>query len=75
MQDHMSTINPIAVAKFFHIIYVAIINHLIVSDRQDGLLGSISHYYGVVEINGRGMLHLQFILWLSGNLGLADIRT
>lgn len=50
-------------------------DHLLVSRRQDGLLGPISHYYGVVETNSRGMLHLHYMLWLNGNLGLADLRT
>ena len=75
MQDHTAIMNPVAVAQFFHITCVAIMDHLMASGRQDGLLGPISHHYGVVETNGRGMLHLHCMLWLSGNLGLADLRT
>ncbi len=62
MQDHVPTMNPIAVAQFFHITCIAIMDHLIASGRQDGLLGPISHHYDVVEINSRGMLHLHCML-------------
>ena len=45
------------------------------SGRQNGLLGPISHHHGILKTNGRGILHLHYMLWLSENLGLADLRT
>ena len=74
MQDYVAIMNPIAVAQFFHITCIAIVDHLIASGRQNGLLGPISHHYGIIKINGHGVFHLHYILWLSENLGLADIR-
>ncbi len=59
IQDHMATVNPVAVAQFFYILCVTIIDHLIASGRQNSLLGLISHHYGVVETNGHDMLHLH----------------
>ncbi len=65
MQDHVATMNPVAVAQFFHITCVAIINHLIAPNRQNDLLEPISHHYGVVKTNGCGILHLHYMLWLN----------
>ena len=45
------------------------------SGRQNGLLGPISHHYNLVETNGHSMLYLHYILYLNGNLGLADLKT
>ncbi len=75
IQDHLAIMNPITVAQFFHITCITIIDHLIVSGRQDSLLGLIFYHYGIVETNSHGMLHLYCMLWLSGNLDLMDIRT
>jgi hypothetical protein len=33
----------------------------------------VSHYYATVETNDRGALHLHGLLWLDGNLALADL--
>lgn len=67
--------NFVTVAQFFHITCVVIMDHFIVSIKQDSFLGPISHYYYVVETNGRGILYLHYILWLSGNFDWMDIRT
>jgi Helitron helicase-like domain at N-terminus len=39
-----------------------------------GVLGDISNHYGVVESNGRGMLHLHALVWTKGNVEFAKIR-
>ena len=36
--------------------------------------GDVSNYFGVVETNGRGMLHLHSMIWLSGNLEFFSLR-
>lgn len=69
MQDYTAIMNLVAIVQFFHI---AIIDHLMASGRQNGLLEPISHHYNLVETNGRGILYLHYILCLSENLGLAD---
>lgn len=70
----MTTMSPIAIAQLFHITCITIMDHFIACGRQDCLLGPISHCYGVMEINCYGILHLYYMLWLSENLDLVDIR-
>jgi hypothetical protein len=39
-----------------------------------GILGDVSNYAGVVETNGRGMLHLHGFIWLTGNIDFPVLR-
>jgi len=39
-----------------------------------GILGDVSNHYGVVETNGRGMLHLHALVWVRGNFGFKTLR-
>ncbi len=67
--------NPVAVAKFFHIICKAIFMSLFgAGQTKGGLLGPISNYFGIVETNGRGILHLHCLVWLKGVSHLAMLR-
>ncbi len=67
-------LNPVAVAPFFEAIYIAIFEHLLASgSNNDGLLGTLSTYFGKVETNGRGILHLHCIVWLCGAFCLSEI--
>ena len=69
------TMNPIAVAQFFETICTGIFEHLLAAGSKDGgLLGPVSTYFGTVETNGRGMLHLHCLIWLSGSFHLSEIR-
>ena len=53
------TINSVAIAKFFYIICDAIFMSLFsASQIKRGLLGPISNYFGIVEINNYGMFYL-----------------
>ena len=71
----VATSNPVAVAQFFHVTCCAIFDGLLRSHSTEmGVLGQISNHYGVVESNGRGMLHLHALLWAEGNLGFTKIR-
>ncbi|KIK22654.1 hypothetical protein PISMIDRAFT_651606, partial [Pisolithus microcarpus 441] len=64
--------DPFAAARFFHFMIQTIIETLFgvhvtphqVSQRQ-GILGFVSGYFGVVESQGRGSLHLHMLLWLN----------
>jgi hypothetical protein len=70
-----ATMNPIAIAQFFHQICTGIFNALLnASSNQAGILGQISNYFGMVETNGRGMLHLHGLIWLLGNLEFPNLR-
>ena len=69
------TSNPIAVAQFFHYVSDAFFQTLLRSDSDElGILGKVSGHYGVVETNGRGMLHLHSLVWLSGNFTFENLR-
>jgi Helitron helicase-like domain at N-terminus len=67
--------NPVAVAQFFHLICTAIFEDLLRSHSDKmGALGQVSNHFGVVETNGRGMLHLHAFIWAAGNLGFPTLR-
>ena len=67
--------NPVAVAQFFHLICTAIFEDLLRSHSGNmGILGHISNHFGVVETNGRGMLHMHALIWATGNLDFPTLR-
>ena len=67
--------NPVAVAQFFHHICVGVFDALLAAGKDRmGILGEVSNYFGVVETNGRGMLHLHTLVWLAGNLEFFTLR-
>ncbi|KAH7870474.1 uncharacterized protein C8R40DRAFT_1073199 [Lentinula edodes] len=65
--------DPYAAAKFFHFVVKAILETLFgikVTNRQfschNGIFGKVKAYVGMVEAQGRGMLHIHMILFLDG---------
>lgn len=67
--------NLVAVAQFFEAVCTGIFKHLLVAGSiKDGLLGPVSTYFGTVETNGRGMLHLHCLVWLRGAFYLVELR-
>jgi hypothetical protein len=76
IRHHTATMNPAAVAQFFYTVCSGIFEALLQANSGEcGILGHISNYFGVVETNGRGMLHLHCLVWLTGNIGFHDLRT
>ena len=70
-----ATSNPVAVAQFFNHICKGIFKSLLCSHTgQIGILGEVANHFGVVEANGRGMLHLHALIWLTGNLAFDSLR-
>ncbi len=68
--------NPVAIAKFFHIICDAIFMFLFgAGQTAGGLFGPILNYFATVETNGHGMLHLHYLEWLRGVLHLVTLRS
>ncbi|KIK18418.1 hypothetical protein PISMIDRAFT_109548 [Pisolithus microcarpus 441] len=64
--------DPYAAAKFFHFMIKTIVETLFgvhVTPHQvyqrKGIFGFVSAYFGVVESQGRGSLHLHILLWLN----------
>ena len=67
--------NPVAVAQFFYHICTGMFDALLAAGKdKSGIFGEVSNYFGVVETNGRGMLHLHSLIWLSGNLEFFTLR-
>ncbi|KZV82190.1 hypothetical protein EXIGLDRAFT_778907, partial [Exidia glandulosa HHB12029] len=65
--------DPYAAAKFFKTIVDALLSKVFAIDvtgfrvkSRRGILGKIKAYFGVVEAQGRGTLHLHMLMWLSG---------
>ena len=64
--------DPYAAAKFFHFLIRTIIETLFrvkvtnfqIKSRM-GILGRVSAYFGTVELQGRGTLHLHLLVWLN----------
>jgi hypothetical protein len=71
----IATSDPMAVAQFFHTTCKAILDGLL--DSKPGetrILSDISNYFGVIESNGRGMLHLHALVWAQGNLDFVHLH-
>ena len=67
--------NPAAIAGFFHKVCTGVLEALISpAEGEIGIFGEVSTYFGVVETNGRGMLHLHCLVWLAGNLDFFNLR-
>jgi hypothetical protein len=74
--------DPYAAAKFFHFIIHVILKDLFgvnvtnyqVHSRM-GVLGEVSAYFGTVESQGRGTLHLHLLLWLKHSPNADDMVT
>lgn len=53
--------HPVATAKFFHYLIKNLLKCLV----QGGVLGPVKAYFGTVENQGRGSLHLHLLIWLN----------
>jgi Helitron helicase-like domain at N-terminus/PIF1-like helicase len=75
IREATATSNPVAVAEFFHHTCNGIFKGLLGTDTgRIGILGEVANHFGVVETNGRGMLHLHGLIWLTGNLAFRTLR-
>ena len=65
-----------AVAQFFdHVCHALFQDLLKCEGDDDGIFGHVSDYFDVVETNGRGMLHLHYLVWLIGNTEFVHLKT
>ncbi|CAF1498697.1 unnamed protein product [Adineta steineri] len=62
--------HPVATAKFFHILISNILDTMILG----GVVGPVKAYFGTVESQGRGSLHLHLLIWLNHVLKPADMK-
>lgn len=61
--------HPVSTAKYFNYLIKTILSTLIMG----GVLGPMDSYFGTVESQGRGSLHLHMLLWLLHNMKPKDI--
>jgi hypothetical protein len=71
--------DPVAAAKFFHhLVDIWLHKFLGVTDGKQendpGVLGRVSGYFGTVETQGRGSLHLHILVWLHGSKNLEEME-
>lgn len=68
--------NPVAGAKFFNFLTTRFIDVLLGWNRKnrEGLFGPVRSYYGVVEAQGRGSLHIHMLIWLENGLSPKQVR-
>lgn len=61
-----ATMNPMAIAKFFHMIFKGVLLSLFANGCCDGgLLRPVSTYFGKVKTNGGGMFYFYYLVWLK----------
>lgn len=73
--------DPYAAAKFFRTVIDSILVNLIgvtVVRKQvksvKGIFGLVEAYFGVVEAQGRGTLHVHFLFWLKNTPESSELR-
>lgn len=71
-REHNIAANPYTATQFFHFMCDAILEALfgikttaMATHSQMGVLGRIQAYFGMVESQGCGTLHLHLLLWLA----------
>ncbi|CAF4689438.1 unnamed protein product, partial [Rotaria sp. Silwood2] len=52
--------HPVATAKYFHLL----ITNILITMISGGVLGPTKAYFGTVESQGQGSLHLHLLIWL-----------
>ena len=62
--------HPVATAKFFHLLITNILEIMIIGS----VLGPIKAYFGTVESQGRGSLHLHLLIWLDHEMKPSDMK-
>ncbi|KAJ3455199.1 hypothetical protein MRS44_013799 [Fusarium solani] len=67
----LSISDPMSSAIFFHREMTLFFEHY-VKVGEESVFGRISQYYGAVETNERGALHVHGLLWLHGNAHLSS---
>lgn len=62
--------HPIATARYFNVLISSILKCMV----EKGVLGPIKAYFGTVENQGRGSLHLHLLIWLDHNLTPSQLK-
>lgn len=62
--------HPVATARYFDALITSILKCMI----EKGVLGPIKAYFGTVENQGRGSLHLHILLWIDHDLTPVQLK-
>jgi Helitron helicase-like domain at N-terminus len=62
--------HPVATAKFFNYLIKNLLKTLVLG----GVLGPVKAYFGTVEAQGRGSLHLHLLIWLNHEFSPAQLK-
>lgn len=75
LRNRLCKNNPVAMAKFFNVIVSEIFNTLFGFDKDAtvGIFGPLRSYYGMVEAQNRGTLHIHLLLWMKCRLTPEDL--
>jgi len=69
------TSNPVAAARFFHMMVENFIKHVLgFGEKHCGFYGETEAYYSTVEQQERLTLHLHMLLWIKNALSPQDIQ-
>ncbi|CAM4964548.1 unnamed protein product [Rotaria socialis] len=60
----------VATARFFNVLISSILKCMV----EKGVLGPIKAYFGTVENQGRGSLHLHILMWLDHDLTPSQLK-
>ncbi|KAJ6437985.1 hypothetical protein O9K51_09407 [Purpureocillium lavendulum] len=71
-RTRLSISDPMSSAIFFHREMALFFEHY-VNVGGESVFGRISQYYGAVETNERGALHVHGLLWLHGNAHMSSM--
>ena len=62
--------HPVSTARFFHLLIANILKCMV----EKGVLGPTKAYFGTVENQGRGSLHLHILIWLDHDLTPSQLK-
>jgi hypothetical protein len=62
--------HPVATARFFNVLISSILKCMV----DKGVLGPVKAYFGTVENQGRGSLHLHILMWLDHDLTPSQLK-
>ena len=62
--------HPVSTARFFHVLISNILKCMV----EKGVLGPTKAYFGTVENQGRGSLHLHILIWLDHELTPSQLK-
>lgn len=68
--------DPVAAAKFFNLVIESFTSDLLgYNQSEGGIFGDPSAFYGCIEEQGTGTLHIHMLVWLKGFKTITDLES